>query len=116
MDDGVFVGGADKDAPRLDLAPGWFGKREVAARHPDLKFNLATPDPSGVVTYGVKLSPNPFYDIALEEALRLRDKGIAIGKREIEDISIVEALPRYGEGQEVAALPSADPANDEDAA
>ena len=33
------------------------------------------PDGSGVVTDGVKLSPNPFDDIALEEALRLRDKG-----------------------------------------
>ncbi len=35
------------------------------------------PDGSGVVTDGVKLSPNPFDEIALEEALRLRDKGIA---------------------------------------
>ena len=35
------------------------------------------PDGSGVVTEGVKLSPNPFDEIALEEALRLRDKGIA---------------------------------------
>ena len=35
------------------------------------------PDNSGVVTEGVKLSPNPFDDIALEEALRLRDKGVA---------------------------------------
>ena len=35
------------------------------------------PHGSGVVTDGVKLSPNPFDDIALEEALRLRDKGIA---------------------------------------
>jgi electron transfer flavoprotein beta subunit len=35
------------------------------------------PDNSGVVTEGVKLSPNPFDDIALEEALRLREKGIA---------------------------------------
>ncbi|MDR2871423.1 MAG: electron transfer flavoprotein subunit beta/FixA family protein, partial [Xanthomonadaceae bacterium] len=34
------------------------------------------PDGSGVVTDGVKLSPNPFDEIALEEALRLRDKGI----------------------------------------
>ena len=30
------------------------------------------PDGSGVVTDGVKLSPNPFDDIALEEALRPR--------------------------------------------
>ncbi|TAN06643.1 MAG: electron transfer flavoprotein subunit beta/FixA family protein [Rhodanobacteraceae bacterium] len=35
------------------------------------------PDGSGIVTDGVKLSPNPFDDIALEEALRLREKGLA---------------------------------------
>ena len=35
------------------------------------------PDGSGVVSDGVKLSPNPFDEIALEEALRLREKGIA---------------------------------------
>src|SRR4029077_7166495 len=35
------------------------------------------PDGTGVVTDGVKLSPNPFDEIALEEALRLREKGIA---------------------------------------
>ena len=35
------------------------------------------PDGSGVVTDGVKLSPNPFDEIALEEALRLREKGLA---------------------------------------
>ncbi|MBS0583221.1 MAG: electron transfer flavoprotein subunit beta/FixA family protein [Proteobacteria bacterium] len=35
------------------------------------------PDGSGVVSEGVKLSANPFDDIALEEALRLREKGIA---------------------------------------
>ncbi|MGH8215910.1 MAG: electron transfer flavoprotein subunit beta/FixA family protein [Rhodanobacteraceae bacterium] len=35
------------------------------------------PDGSGVATEGVKLSPNPFDDIALEEALRLREQGIA---------------------------------------
>ncbi|HHW4683638.1 MAG TPA: electron transfer flavoprotein subunit beta/FixA family protein, partial [Xylella sp.] len=35
------------------------------------------PDGSGVMTDGVKLSPNPFDEIALEEALRLRDAGIA---------------------------------------
>ncbi|URX63027.1 electron transfer flavoprotein subunit beta/FixA family protein [Luteibacter anthropi] len=34
-------------------------------------------DGTGVVTDGVKLSANPFDDIALEEALRLREKGIA---------------------------------------
>ncbi|MGB8715265.1 MAG: electron transfer flavoprotein subunit beta/FixA family protein [Rhodanobacteraceae bacterium] len=35
------------------------------------------PDGSGVITDGVKLSPNPFDDIALEEALRLREQGTA---------------------------------------
>src|SRR3546814_17861975 len=35
------------------------------------------PAGSGVVTDGVKLSAHPFDEIALEEALRLRDKGIA---------------------------------------
>ncbi|GAB3030731.1 electron transfer flavoprotein subunit beta/FixA family protein [Oleiagrimonas citrea] len=35
------------------------------------------PDGSGVATDGVKLSANPFDDIALEEALRLREKGVA---------------------------------------
>ena len=35
------------------------------------------PDNSGVVTEGVKLSANPFDEIALEEALSLREKGIA---------------------------------------
>ncbi len=35
------------------------------------------PDGSGVVSDGVKLSPNPFDEIALEEALRLREKGVA---------------------------------------
>lgn len=35
------------------------------------------PDGSGVVTDGVKLSANPFDDIALEEALRLREKNVA---------------------------------------
>lgn len=45
------------------------------------------PDGSGVVTDGVKLSPNPFDEIALEEALRLRDKGIAT------DVVVVSIAP-----------------------
>jgi electron transfer flavoprotein beta subunit len=35
------------------------------------------PDGSGVITDGVKMSINPFDEIALEEALRLREKGLA---------------------------------------
>ena len=33
------------------------------------------PDGSGVVTDGVKMSVNPFDEIALEEALRIRERG-----------------------------------------
>ncbi len=35
------------------------------------------PDGSGVVTDGVKMSINPFDEIALEEALRLKERGLA---------------------------------------
>ena len=35
------------------------------------------PDGSGVVTEGVKMSINPFDEIALEEALRIRERGLA---------------------------------------
>ena len=43
------------------------------------------PDGSGVVTEGVKMSINPFDEIALEEALRLRERGAA---REVIAVSI----------------------------
>src|SRR6201993_4938512 len=33
------------------------------------------PDGSGVVTDGVKMSVNPFDEIALEEALRIKERG-----------------------------------------
>jgi electron transfer flavoprotein beta subunit len=35
------------------------------------------PDGSGVITDGVKMSINPFDEIALEEALRIRERGLA---------------------------------------
>jgi electron transfer flavoprotein beta subunit len=35
------------------------------------------PDGSGVDTANVKMSMNPFDEIAVEEAVRLREKGIA---------------------------------------
>ncbi|MFZ9709013.1 MAG: electron transfer flavoprotein subunit beta/FixA family protein [Steroidobacteraceae bacterium] len=35
------------------------------------------PDGTGVITDGVKMSVNPFDEIALEEALRLKEKGVA---------------------------------------
>ncbi|MFM5907272.1 MAG: DNA recombination protein RmuC, partial [Novosphingobium sp.] len=49
-------------------------------------------------------------------ARKLRDKGVAIGKREVDELPIVEAQARYGETAETAALPPADAANDEAAA
>lgn len=36
------------------------------------------PDGSGVITDGVKMSINPFDEIALEEALRIRERGAAV--------------------------------------
>jgi electron transfer flavoprotein beta subunit len=35
------------------------------------------PDNSGVITEGVKMSVNPFDEIALEEALRIKERGLA---------------------------------------
>ncbi|MDQ1303353.1 MAG: electron transfer flavoprotein beta subunit, partial [Pseudomonadota bacterium] len=35
------------------------------------------PDGSGVITEGLKMSINPFDEIALEEALRIRERGAA---------------------------------------
>ena len=35
------------------------------------------PDHTGVVTEGVKMSINPFDEIALEEALRIKERGLA---------------------------------------
>src|SRR5207344_3135496 len=60
-----------KESRRMKILVGY--KRVV-------DFNVriqVKPDGSGVVTDGVKLSPNPFDEIALEEAFRLREKGIA---------------------------------------
>jgi electron transfer flavoprotein beta subunit len=60
------------------------------------------PDGSGVVTDGVKLSPNPFDDIALEEALRLRDKGIA-SEVVIATIAPADAQPHLRNGLAMGA-------------
>jgi DNA recombination protein RmuC len=46
----------------------------------------------------------------LSSGRRLKDKGIEIGKREIEEVPLVEAAPRYAEG---GALALDEPANDE---
>jgi DNA recombination protein RmuC len=49
----------------------------------------------------------------LTSGRRLREKGIEIGKREIEDLPVIEAQPRHAE---VVEPPSSDAANDEAAA
>ena len=51
----------------------------------------------------------------LTSGRRLRDKGVAIGKREIEDVPLVDVVPKHGEA-EALALPAGDAANDADAA
>ncbi|MGY0505561.1 electron transfer flavoprotein subunit beta/FixA family protein [Luteimonas sp. e5] len=60
------------------------------------------PDGSGVVTQGVKLSPNPFDDIALEEALRLRDAGHA-GEVIVASIAPADAQPHLRNGLAMGA-------------
>lgn len=40
----------------------------------------------------------------LSAGRRLRDKGVSIGKREIEDVPLVESAPRYAEGGDVELL------------
>lgn len=55
-----------------------------------------------------------FESRVLVSAKRLKDKHIEIGKREIDEVPLVEAMPRHGEGgEELPALGTIDPANDE---
>lgn len=42
----------------------------------------------------------------LSSGRRLRDKHIEIGKREIEEVPLVEAAPRYGEAEPLALVPA----------
>ncbi|MEM9184274.1 MAG: electron transfer flavoprotein subunit beta/FixA family protein [Pseudomonadota bacterium] len=51
------------------------------------------PDGTGVVTDGVKMSINPFDEIALEEALRLREAGVA------EEVIVVSIGPGAAQQQ-----------------
>lgn len=48
----------------------------------------------------------------LTSGRRLRDKGIEIGKREIEEVPLIEAAPRHGDTADSPALPPAESAND----
>ncbi len=56
------------------------------------------PDGSGVVTDGVKMSMNPFDEIAVEEALRIRERGDA------EQILVVSIGPQAAQEQLRTAL------------
>lgn len=60
------------------------------------------PDGSGVVTEGVKLSPNPFDEIALEQALRLREQGIA-SEVVVATIAPADAQPHLRNGLAMGA-------------
>ena len=52
----------------------------------------------------------------LSSGKRLADKGIEIGKREIEDVPLVEPSPRYGAEDEDTALPQLEDGSDREAA
>jgi electron transfer flavoprotein beta subunit len=56
------------------------------------------PDGSGVDIANVKMSMNPFDEIAVEEAVRLREKGLA------EDVAVVSIGPQKAQEQLRAAL------------
>src|SRR6187549_1355288 len=56
------------------------------------------PDNTGVITEGVKQSINPFDEIALEEALRLKEKGLA------EEVVVVSIGPADVQNQLRTAL------------
>ena len=60
------------------------------------------PDGSGVVTDGVKLSANPFDEIALEEALRLRAQGSA-SEVVVATIAPADAQPHLRNGLAMGA-------------
>lgn len=63
-------------------------RRILVALKRAIDFNVRVrvrPDGKGVVTDGVKMSTNPFDEIALEEALRIRERG---GADEVVAISI----------------------------
>ena len=51
----------------------------------------------------------------LSAGRRLRDKGIEIGKREIEEVPLVESAPRYGAADEPPTPRLVDTSDEEDA-
>ena len=51
----------------------------------------------------------------LTSGRRLKDKGIAIGKREIEEVPVLDSLPRHAGGADASLLLQDDPADDAEA-
>jgi electron transfer flavoprotein beta subunit len=50
------------------------------------------PDGAGVETAGLKLSMNPFDEIAVEEAVRLKEKGTAGDRRRLDRCGVVPGI------------------------
>ncbi|MEO6079845.1 MAG: electron transfer flavoprotein subunit beta/FixA family protein [Steroidobacteraceae bacterium] len=76
-------------------------KRILVAVKRVVDYNIrirVKPDNTGVITEGVKQSINPFDEIALEEALRLREKGLA------EEVVVVSIGPADVQSQLRTAL------------
>ncbi|MET0281465.1 MAG: electron transfer flavoprotein subunit beta/FixA family protein [Steroidobacteraceae bacterium] len=76
-------------------------KRILVAVKRVVDYNIrirVKPDNSGVITDGAKQSINPFDEIALEEALRLKEKGLA------EEVVVVSIGPPEAQNQLRTAL------------
>jgi electron transfer flavoprotein beta subunit len=76
-------------------------KRILVAVKRVVDYNIrirVKPDNTGVITDGVKQSLNPFDEIALEEALRLKEKGVA------EEVVVVSMGPADVQNQLRTAL------------
>jgi electron transfer flavoprotein beta subunit len=83
------------DLPKLPM------KRILVAVKRVVDFNIrirVKPDNTGVITEGLKQSLNPFCEIALEEALRLKEKGVA------EEVVVVSIGPPEVQNQLRTAL------------
>ena len=61
------------------------------------------PDKMGVVTEGVKHSMNPFDEIAMEEAVRLKEKKLA------SEVIAVSVGPQQSQVSGAASLPTSTP-------
>src|ERR1700684_3072110 len=69
-----YDGGADSYGGCCSMSPILVGIKRVIDYSVRVRVK---PDGSGVVTDGVKMSINPFDEIALEEALRIRERNLA---------------------------------------